>query len=202
MRSALVLLASLSLAFFMLGCPTFEGPPYSYGPNGENCHQNNPPAVGNVELNSFFVPEWETWMFSIHFDWVDPGVSGAEDPPNMVRGRFSAEVFNAIAEDMVFTRDMLEAACTWGAVQEGELNPCVLSGHSSAGCADAASCSQGELTVPYLPDFVMQEDDEILLEFRIRDACDATSNEKTATYLIGSGLAVEGGGAGDDDDGS
>ena len=202
MRLALAFPAILGLAFVMAGCPTFEGPPASYGPNGEDCHQNNPPALGNVELNSFYVTDWETWMFSIHFDWVDPGVSGAEDAPNMLRGRFTAEVFNAVAQDVDLTRDILESACSWGPVEEGELNPCVLSGHSSTGCADATvGCSQGELTVPYLPDYILQEDDEILLEFRVRDACDATSNEKTATYTIGSGLAVEGGG-GDDDDGS
>ncbi len=199
MRRALAPTASLVLALLLAGCPTFDGSAWGYGPDGENCHANHPPAIGNVELNSFFVPEWETWMFSIHFDWVDPGVSGAEDPGNMLGGWFTAEVLNAIAQDVELDRGVLEAACTWTSIED-ELNPCVLSGHSTSGCPDAAACSQGELTVPYLPEWQMQEDDEILLEFRVRDACSATSNEKTATYVVGSGLAVEGGGG--DDDGS
>jgi hypothetical protein len=199
MRRTPALLAVPVLAALLAGCPAFDGTPYSYDADGENCHLNNPPAVGNVELNSIYFEEELKWMVSIHFDWVDPGVQGAEDPPNMVLGQFSIEFFRATTEDITLTREHLEGACVPG--PEGDPSVCAVFGHSMGGCPDAITCSQGELTVPYQPlDFDWVEDEEIELEFRVRDACGAVSNEKSATYTIGSGLAVEGGG-GDDDDG-
>ncbi len=192
------------VALFATGCPTFEGVPYSYGPNGIDCPSNNPPAVGNVELNSFFDPTLETFFFSIHFDWVDPGVQGAGDPPNMRGGRFTAEIFGYTTPDIELTEDVLVRACSWPEVEDGASDPCVLSGHGSSGCPPGGnddSCTQGEITVPiFSPDGAFTDGQILDLEFRVRDLCDATSNEKSATYQIGSGLAVEGGGGGDDDD--
>lgn len=196
MRRAAFLPALPLLGAMLAGCPTFEGPPWSYSPYGEGCETNNPPVIGNVEVNSFYVVEWETWMFSIHFDWVDPGVEGAEDVPNMLGGRFTAEMMGADAEDADLTRTILENACTWPPPEGEDPDPCDLSGHSMTGCPSGSvdACNQGEITRPYLPDWLMQEDDVIQIEFRVRDACDATSNEKAVTYVIGSGMAVEGGG--------
>ena len=204
MRRPLALLASFGLILLTSGCPTFEGTPYSYDEDGENCHANSPPAVGNVEINSLQSEEEETWLISLHFDWVDPGVSGAGDPPNMLGGHIAIEFFGGSTDDIPLNRQILEDACTWEPEVEGDPSPCIPFGHSMSGCADAKeNCPQGEITGIFVPlDFTWVQDEEIELEFRIRDACGATSNEKAATYEIGSGMAVEGGGAGDDDDGT
>ena len=204
MRRPLALSACFSLVLLMTGCPTFEGTPQSYDAGGVNCHANSAPAIGNVEINSLPSEEAETYLVSLHFDWVDPGVSGAEDPSNLLGGHISIEFFGGSTEDIRLDRRILEEACTWESEVEDDPSPCLPFGHSLAGCADAKdNCPQGEITGLFVPlDFTWVQDEEIELEFRIRDACGAMSNEKAATYEIGSGMAVEDGADGDDDEGA
>jgi len=205
--------AAAVLALLLVGC--FDPGP---GPGGWNadpdCANNNPPAIGNVEINSIEVLDEDVgdddagddddsvepvrWFsVSVHFDWVDPGVSGAEDPPNLIGGGFfSAEVFGADVPDYPFTRPNLVAACAMPATAENP-DPCSVYGHGQGGCSSEGAvdtCNTGEFTVPLAGEGGFPNDRMMELQFRIRDACSATSNEKSASYLPGSGMAVEGGG--------
>ena len=204
------------LVLLLAGC--FDPGPGPAGWDADpDCANNSPPAIGNVELNSLEIieerdeprdddddsgEEVRYYTMSIHFDWVDPGVSGAEDPPNLVGGGyFSAEIFGFDTPDFPFTRGNLVEACVMPA-SEADPNPCAPYGHGSAGCTSEGAvdtCTQGELTIPLTSDQGGFPNDELVeLEFRIRDTCGATSNEKSASYQPGTGLAVEGGGEGEE----
>ena len=198
----------------LLGCYDPGGGPAGWDADPD-CAGNSPPAVGNVEINSIEVVDEDAgdddamddddsgepvryYTMSIHFDWVDPGVSGAEDPPNLIGGGyFSAEIFGYDTPDFPFDRVNLVEACVVPA-SEANPDPCGVYGHGSAGCSSAGAvdtCTQGEFTLPLIAEDGGFPSDEIIeLEFRIRDACGATSNEKAASYQPGTGLAVEGGG--------
>ena len=169
MRIWPLLLAALCLS----ACGVEEGPYYGYDPSGEECINNSPPAIGNLEMNSQFDNDEVRWLFSLHFDWADPGIQGASDPPNLVGGYFSSELFGYASEDIVFTAGLLQAAC--GALDpETGASGCIGLGHSLNGCPSGGvlSCTEGEFTVPYISlDGPLEEDQEIEIEFRIRDAC-------------------------------
>lgn len=193
----------LALILPLAGCPVPGGSPVYITEYGEVCNANSPPAIGNVELNSFVPPNGTSNLLSIHFDWIDPGVSGAADAPNLESGWFTAEIGGYIAEDIVLTEDILVRACNSEPFENGEetVNYCTMAGHGLAGCSAGAveTCSSAELTIIYQAEGDGFQDDQVVqMEFRIRDRCLGTSNEKSASYVIGSGLAVEGGGAEDE----
>ena len=201
------------ICLLLSGC--FDPGPSAVGwDGGPACANNSPPAVGNVELNSVLIPEEDQpgddddgaddddsaapvrfYSLSIHFDWVDPGVSGAEDPPNLVGGgHFSSEILGQNTPDLGFTRANLVDACSAPST-EADPNPCGAYAHGGAGCSspDAVdTCTTGEFTVLVGAEGLGFPNNELVeLEFRIRDACGATSNTKSATYQPGQGLVVE-----------
>jgi hypothetical protein len=201
-RATLLAACLAALGLVAAGC--WSVPPATGWDGTEDCSSNNPPAIGNVEINSIEIPTEEPtddddsatvalYTLSVHFDWVDPGVPGAEDPPNLIAGGYwSGEIFGYDVPDILFNRDNLESTC--GVPAEGDTSPCAVFGHSSAGCSSGSTegCTQGEFTIPFTEDFGgFPGDEEVVMEFRIRDACGGTSNEKSATYLPGTGLAVE-----------
>lgn len=202
--------ACLVLALVAAAClaACFDGGgPIAGWDGGSDCQSNNPPAIGNVEMNSLEIEEEERggddddsadvrwYLMSIHFDWVDPGAEGAEDPPNLVAGGyFSGEIFGYDLPDFEFTRANLVDACAAPGV-EGNPDPCAAFGHGSTGCPSEETidqCTQGEFTLPLEAEGGGFPGDVVLdVEFRIRDACGATSNEKAASYQPGTGMAVE-----------
>ena len=138
----------------------------------------------------------------MHFAWVDPGASGATDPPNLVGGgHFSSEVLGQTTPELRFSRTNLVESCSTPAT-EADPNPCGAYGHGMAGCTsenDVETCTAGEFTVLMGSEGIGFPNDEFVeIEFRIRDACGATSNTKSASYQPGSGLrAEEAGGEGE-----
>ncbi len=193
MRPLLLLILILMLPA-LTGCPADNIIPMHINDRGENCGDNRPPLVGNVELNSFLPEGAVDYSLSIHFDWLDPGETEATQAPNLEGGVFSIEFSDAASQDVAITEDLLVAAC-FPTPSEDNANPCAGSGHSLGGCSPGQidTCVGAEVTFIYQAAPAVQGD-FIDMEFRIHDRCDGTSNEKSATYEVGSGLAIEGGG--------
>jgi hypothetical protein len=198
----LLLLSLALMAPALAGCPADNIIPVHVNDRGENCGDNRPPLIGNVELNSYIPEGAIEYNLSIHFDWLDPGETTASQAPNLEGGRFSVEFNDALSLDVDLTMDILEAACFPIPSEDAE-NPCAGAGHSLGGCAtnQVDTCVGAEVTFIYLAAPAVRGE-FITMEFRIHDRCDGTSNEKSATYEIGSGLAIEGAGGGGDDDGA
>jgi hypothetical protein len=197
-------LGALGALAALPACFAPPAPVYGYDPGAEGCLENGAPAIGNTEINSWIDetlseppseedPDGlEFWLLSIHFDWIDPESGGS--PPNMLGAYFNAEIFHYNVSSIVLNEAELESACAAdnGGEDVSAADLCDASGHSMSGCSDAATCAQGEMTVAIVPaGDAFADSQEIELEFRVRDRCGATSNEKIASYHIGSGLAVE-----------
>jgi len=191
-----LLLLTLGLPVLVLSaCPADNIVPIHINSRGENCGENRPPLIRYVELNSF-IPEGSIdYAMSVHFDWLDPGESEATQAPNFEGGLFSMEFGGRLSEDIEITEGLLVAACSPTPTEE-EPNPCAAAGYSLGGCAPGQidTCVAGELTFLWVAVTPLQSGEFVDLEFRAHDRCQGTSNEKSATYEIGSGLAVEGGG--------
>lgn len=192
-RFALLAIAAALLA----ACTPLGSAPIHINEYGENCYGNSPPAVGNVQINSFSAPTGPTIYMSINFEWIDPGISGASDTSNVWGGDFTTEFSNYIAQDYEIDEALLTSACNVLPPEDSESpNLCSISGHPMNGCSstDVEICPGGTMTFIYQAEDGFQDGQVIDIEFRLRDRCEGTSNEKSATYLIGSGLAIEGAG--------
>ncbi len=191
---------TLACASLLAGCTPLGSAPIHINEFGENCYGNSPPAVGNVQINSFAPAEGQTTYMSINFEWIDPGVSGASDAPNVWGGNFTTEFSGYVAQDFELDEPLLTSACNVPPPEDPEdPNLCSISGHPMNGCSstDIESCPGGTLTFIYQAEDGFQDGQVVDIEFRLRDRCEGTSNEKSATYLIGSGLAIEGAGGED-----
>ncbi len=170
-------------------------PVYGWDPGGVDCINNSPPAIGNLALNSDELSDGNGWFYTIHFAWADPGVSGASDPPNLLGGHFSSEVFQReFAEDIELTAERLESGCSTPPTgAEGEIDICSLAHPGTAGCGTGGveGCTNATFTISYVGSPPLEEGEVIDTEFRIRDLCGATSNEMSIVYTLGSGLLVE-----------
>lgn len=133
----------------------------------EECVGNVAPEIGNLEVNSWQDSETGEWAFCLHVDWIDPGRDDAGNAgtgaPNMFGGMWSMEVSG------------LMTPSTW--LDEGP---------SPVGVTIGANT--GELERAYCGEFLL-EDRIIDFEVRLRDRCDAVSNEKSGSYIIGGGGA-------------
>ena len=133
----------------------------------EECTGNFPPEIGNLEVNSWQDSESGEWVFCLHVDWIDPGRDEAgtqgTGAPNMLGGMWSAEI------------EGLTTPSSW--VDEAP-SPKGITLGANAGELERAYC--GEHLV----------DDRVIdFEVRLRDRCDAVSNEKSGSYVIGGGGA-------------
>ncbi len=203
MRRLLLLTLVLMLPA-LTGCPATGGVPMHFNDRGENCQGNIPPFIQNVELNSFLIAGQEAsgYRMSVHFEWFDPGDPSANNPPsNIEGGDLTIEFGGYTSEDVPMTESLLVATCESLLVGDGEeaVDPCVLAGHGlGGGCPsgqDIDGCVGGALTTIWVGTSGPLVNNEVVdVEFRLRDRCMGTSNEKSASYQIGSGLAIEGGG--------
>jgi len=174
-------------------------PPYAgWDPAGVNCQGNTEPFIQNVQVNSAYLGEEDTWVLVVGFNWADPGRGGASDPPNLDGGEFSVELSDFIAEDTPLTTSVLETGCGGDPDPEiGTANYCGLVNVGS-GCPNGGvdSCATASLAVPILltptsSETVPLEGDPIEIALRIRDRCGMTSNSKGTTYFLGQGLIIE-----------
>ena len=166
-----------------------------WDPAGENCATNTGPYIGDVQINSEFNSEEETWLLVLGLRWQDPGTQGAGDPGNMLGGEFTYELSGFASEDVELTSLVLESGCAGDPDSEdGTTAFCSLVSVGNA-CppGQAAVCQAGGLAVPLVltpanPDFPVLEGDEIYVSLRTRDACGMTSNTVSGQYAIGTGL--------------
>jgi hypothetical protein len=163
MRASFLALLSVSLLVLSACTPV----PGGLGQT-EECASNFPPEIGNLEVNSFqSTDETGEWAFCLHVDWIDPGRDDAGNagsgPPNIFGGMWSMEVSG------------VDVISEW--IDEGA-SPSGVTLGANSGELEQAYCS------PYLV-----EDRVIDFEVRLRDRCNATSNEKSGTYIIGGGGA-------------
>ena len=152
-------LFTLSLAFLPLlvsGCPVTNP---QLGP--EECVDNTPPVIGNLEVNSYSDSETGQWVVCFHVDWQDPGLNDAgdrgSDAPNMFGGLVSIEIEGYSSGSVWLDEDTAAPGAT-----EGELN--------YYGCLEDAAA-----------------DERLDFALRVRDRCNAASNVKTGTYFLGCG---------------
>ena len=169
MARRLTLLALLALAA-PLGCPV-ENPTFG----SEECVGNTAPSIDNLEVNSYEITEGEGaeemtvgWAMCVHFDWIDPGFteggSRGSDAPNMYGGLFSLEL-----EGYSLGHNWLD--------EESGVTP-----GQDSGEFEKWLCLQ---------DSENMEDAVVDFTVRLRDRCDAASNTKSGTYIIGGGSGGE-----------
>ncbi|MCO4769579.1 MAG: hypothetical protein KDA24_06065 [Deltaproteobacteria bacterium] len=127
----------------------------------EECVGNTPPVIGNLEVNSSAIADTDSWAMCLHVDWQDPGLDEAgnrgSDAPNMFGALVSLEVEGYSTPGIWLD----EASAPEGAT-EGEVNVYV--------CLEDA-----------------KEDEQVEFALRLRDRCNAASNSKTGTYVLGGG---------------
>jgi|GEM_PF-2815878 len=188
-------------ALFLMGCPTnpaITGWDGIYNDSDvANCLGNSPPFIANVEMNSFAPDPLAGalgWSYTVHFDWADPGVAGAEDIPNIWNGLYSHERQGVSSPDYVLDETALTSTCLSG-VNEATGDPaCAGTGHGMSGCTPGSieTCTQGELTYgPVTAEDILFDGQDIEVRFRIYDECGLSSNEKVVQYTIGAGLQSE-----------
>ncbi len=187
----------IAIALFATGCWTDSGLPLPGDPGAQGCAENSPPFIANVEMNSQFDPDTEGWQLALHWDWADPGVGGASDPPNMEGGYVSGEIVGFEMRSLFFTEAALVNSCI-SYIEEGsaidpENDPCENVPFGRAGCTANSldTCTQGEMTYLLGAEDPLQQYQDIVMEFRVRDRCGAASNEKFIEYEIGSGHLSE-----------
>jgi len=131
----------------------------------EECASNFPPEIGNLEVNSWQDSETGQWAFCVHVDWIDPGRDEAGNagsgPPNMFGGMWSMEIQGVATPS------------SW--IDEGPSPVGITTGANS-----------GELERAYCGEYLL-EDRIINFEVRLRDRCNAVSNEKSGSYIVGGG---------------
>ncbi len=162
-------------------------------PDSSPCEGNSAPFIGNLSLDSACVvgadlidcltPEGQDLIdageesacsLTILFQWADPGVAGAADPPNMVGGMISAELsiaqFNSLwisdVEDGAPVDDRL-----WAPVDR--------------------AATQGEFGMVLYPEEILSYHSPATINLRVRDACDAESNNIGCRYLLGTGEWID-----------
>ncbi len=167
------------------------------------CDANTPPEIGNLVLNSAFFPEQLAWGLCASFQWIDPGRDAAgnvgSDPPNLVGGMYSSEFQGVVTISSWLSEDYVDPTAAGGSLQvnmngEGlvvdpediaawlplngeplpDLSQCPdLNGN---GIAELTDCIGGY---------------EMAFALRIRDRCDAPSEDLTGRYVLGTGRRVE-----------
>lgn len=156
-----LLLLPLAAAALLAGCPPDTSLPVS-----EECASNSAPYIDNLEINSRppITEEGEppaAYGLCLKFDWFDPGPDEngnvGSDAPNMFGGLFSVEVGGFDAESIWLDEDTI----TQGA---------------PSGTIEYTACLQEAVA-----------DELIHFNFRVRDRCGASSNEKSGDYYLGGG---------------
>ncbi len=162
MRASLIALSPM-LCLLLAGCTPVPG---GLG-ESEECVGNTAPEIGNLEVNSWQDEETQQWSFCVHVDWIDPGRDDAgvagTGAPNIFGGMWSMEILGVTTPSSWIDENPSPFGVTLGA-NSGELERC------------------------YFGDFLV-EDRDINFEVRVRDRCDAVSNEKSGNYYIGGGGA-------------
>ncbi len=187
----------IAIALFATGCWTDSGLPLSGDPGAEGCAENSPPFIANVEMDSEPLDNGEGWQLALHWDWADPGVGGASDPPNMEGGYFNGEAVGFEVRSLFFTEAILVNSCMTYVEEGSPIDPeadlCDGVPFGRAGCTPNSldTCTQGEITRLFAFETPLQQYQDIVMEFRVRDRCGAASNEKFIEYEIGSGHLSE-----------
>lgn len=187
----------IAIVLLTTGCWTDSGLPLVGDAGATGCDGNSPPFIANIEMASWFDDNTALWQLGLHWDWADPGIGGASDPPNMEGGYVSGEAVGFEVRSLFFTEASLVDSCILyseeGSSVVAEGSPCDAAPFSRVGCTanSLETCTQGEMT--YLLNFedALVQYQDIVLEFRVRDRCGASSNEKFIEYEIGSGHLLE-----------
>ncbi len=158
--SLLFLLALLTLS--VASCDPGEG---TYV-GEEECRENTAPRVGNLEINSVYIPLAEQWAICFHLDWEDPGIdevteSRGTDAPNMLGGIFSLELSG------------YSTVSHW--LDEGP-SPQGVTIDAPSGELEALRCLEEG-----------QPDQRVDYALRLRDRCGASSQTVRGTYYLGGG---------------
>jgi len=187
------------LAAVLLGCPAS---PLTTGweDSFDDCVGNSPPFLANVEFAFLLVPPLEplpdpppapTFLVGVHFDWADPGVAEAADPPNLWNGELTAELGGTVALDVPDYRlDEQRLVSTCVSPLVGDLlgqEACEAMPFSFTGCTpgDLEACSQGELNLgPLGPEGGYAINDFVALTFRIVDRCGLPSADTILEFPI------------------
>ena len=129
------------------------------------CETNTPPAIQNLEVNSWLDEEAEQWVFCAAVDWFDPGLDAAgnlgADAPNIFGGIWSVEL------------EGFDTKSSW--IDEGP-SPGGITIGATSGELERAVCLEDA-----------QFDQQVRFALRLRDSCGGVSNEKTGTYFLGGG---------------
>jgi hypothetical protein len=168
-------------------------PPPPGIPDSSPCEDNTAPFIGNLTIDGTCAvgeggpdcfseagvkalaadePEEKLWSIAVSFQYADPGLDSASDLPNMVGGLVTGEA----------TLYSLTGAWLYDPL---EFSP----GESPSYIAlDDATASQGIITLePGVPEDEIFYQSPLTLAVRVRDACDAVSNDLTCRYSMGTG---------------
>ena len=160
-----------------------------------DCADNSAPFIGNLTMNSTCAigPELvdcfttagqeflhlgieeAVWDLTTEFQFADPGIAGATDPPNMVGGMVSWEL-SLGGQGSAWLYDPLD------------FDP----GERSGYLAVERGAPQGLIALPaYLPETELSYQSPATLNVRVRDACDVESNNISCRYLMGTGEWID-----------
>lgn len=167
------------------------------------CDANTRPEIGNLVLSSAFFPEQMAWGLCAAFQWIDPGRDKAgnvgADPPNLMGGFFSSEFQGVVTISTWLDDDIIDPSAASGTLQvnmsgeglavepedvaewlpvEGEPLP------DFGLCPDLNDNGVGDLT-----DCIGGRN--MAFALRIRDRCDAPSEDLTGRYMLGTDRRVE-----------
>lgn len=192
---------TLTLAAALGGC---AGVPTGADWNDDPaCDANSAPEIGNLVINSDFFPDDLAWGVCVSFQWIDPGRDEAgnvgTDPQNMFGGFYSSEFQGVVTTSAWFDEDVIEPGANTGFLQvnmtgeglgveaeqvaqwlpvEGDPPPdwSLCPDLNGNGTADLTDCVGGK---------------NMAFALRVRDACEAKSNDLTGEYMLGADRRVE-----------
>ena len=169
-------------------------PPAAQIPYSTQCEGNTAPFIGSLKIDSACIVsspptdctteegqqalengEEPEWSLFVEFLYADPGVNGASDPANMVGGMVSGEIsLGQLGSLWIY--DPLEH-------DPGE-NPNYVPVDREA--------TTGLLVLPRLiPEIPVEHYSPATMAFRVRDACDAQSNDINCRYSMGTGEWID-----------
>lgn len=188
----LPLLALLAAA----GCMDLSTVPAGWDPGADDaaCAQNAPPFIGNFAMDSAESGERGAWVVGIHFDWADPGIAGAADPPNVEFGYVTVQAQGYVLwSSVVRPQDLVHGCMEYDDTDNGLGQPvgCPTAGFTqfgSAGCPAGSidTCTAGQLNIAWSGEGASQFSPLDMI-VRMRDRCGDVSNEFGLQYDVGDG---------------
>jgi len=191
-------LIPIALAVGLAGCTAV--PSTADWDDDPECDANTPPEIGNLVLNSAFFPEQSMWGMCASFQWIDPGRDEAgnvgSDPPNMFGGFYSSEFQGVVTIGTWLDENLVDPLATNGTLQvnmQGEglgVEPEDIAEWLTDPPPDYTLCPDlNGNGVGDLSDCVGGR--EMAFAMRLRDGCEAPSNDITGRYMLGTDRRVE-----------